>query len=696
MKLDTSIEYLKGVGPRRAEVFKKELKINTFYDFLNFFPYRYLDKTKLYKIKDVKNTNSYIQFIGKISSVYQTQGKGKRIIAKIKDETGSIDLIWFKGLNWIKEFIKKDHEYIVFGKPVNFFGKINFVHPEIEISIQNNRDISGKFSPIYPSTEKLTKSGITNKVIQKLMSNLVLILEDNIKETLSDDIKSKYKLYDLKKAYENVHFPKNNYDLQKSILRLKFDELFFLQLQLLFIKTKKNKKSSKFNFKDVGENVNKLYNECLNFDLTNAQKKVIKEIRQDLRSGYQMNRLLQGDVGCGKTIVALFVILIAIDNTCQGCLMAPTEILAQQHYKTIKNYLKNFNIKIELLTGSIKAKEKENIIRKLKNNEINLLIGTHAVIQKNVKFNNLGLVIIDEQHKFGVEQRSKLWGGENPPHILVMTATPIPRTLSMTIYGDLDVSIIDELPPGRKPIKTVHWLDTKRLKMFNHIKKEINQGRQIYIVYPLINESEKMDYKDLMDGYKSICREFPAPKYNISVVHGQMKPQDKNIEMKRFIKNESQIMVATNVIEVGVDIPNASTIIIESANRFGLSQLHQLRGRVGRGNSQAFCILMTDYKLSENGIKRMQIMTQTNDGFRIAEADLQLRGPGNMLGKEQSGIINFNIADIVKDQQLLILARESSKELLQEDPSLTKQKNINIKNNLNIIRKTKYKWSRIS
>ena len=696
MKLDTSIEYLKGVGPRRAEILNKELQISTFYDLLNFFPYRYLDKTKLYKIKDVKNTESYIQFVGKITSIYQTQGKGKRIIVKIKDETGSIDLIWFKGLNWIKEFLKKDQEYIVFGKPVNFFGKINFVHPEVEHNNKENNNLSGKFAPIYPSTEKLAKSGITNKVIQKLISNLLSVSINNITETLSENIISKHKIYNIKKAYQNIHFPINNNDLKKSIFRLKFEELFFLQLQLLFMKTKKNKKKSTFNFIDIGDNVNKLYKECLDFDLTNAQKKVIKEIRKDLKSGYQMNRLLQGDVGCGKTIVALFILLIAIDNKCQVCLMAPTEILARQHYKTIKQYLSGFDIKIELLTGSIKPKEKESIINDLKTNNIDLIIGTHAVMQKNVSFNNLGLVIIDEQHKFGVEQRGRLWGNINPPHVLVMTATPIPRTLSMTIYGDLDVSIIDELPPGRKQIKTYHWLDTKRLKMFNHIKKEISNGRQIYIVYPLINESEKMDYKDLMDGYKSIQREFPSPEYNISVVHGQMKPQDKDIEMARFVENKTQIMVATNVIEVGVDVPNASTIIIESANKFGLSQLHQLRGRVGRGDSQAYCILMTNYQVSENGIKRMQTMTQTNDGFKIAEADLQLRGPGNMLGKEQSGIINFNIANIVKDQALLMLAREVAKKLIKEDYSLSKYENKNIKVTLNQIRKTKYKWSRIS
>ncbi|MBU1011928.1 MAG: ATP-dependent DNA helicase RecG [Bacteroidetes bacterium] len=696
--LDTPIEYLKGVGPQRAQSLRLELAINTFGDLLNFYPFRYIDKSKIYKIRDISNTNTLIQLKGKISNIQQIgQQRAARLTAILSDNSGSIELVWFRSIRWIKESIKENNEYIVFGKPTLFNNKYNIAHPEIEPVEKEDEGLGESLQPYYNSTEKLKAKGLGNKAIGNLTRNLLIRSEGVLRETLTKEIINNLKLISHEEALLNIHFPKNPQLLSRAQSRLKFEELFFIQLKLLRHKINRTQKIKGNVFTNVGKYVNDFYANNLPFELTNAQKRVIKEIRTDLGSGKQMNRLLQGDVGSGKTLVALMSILIALDNGFQACIMAPTEILATQHAKSIQAMINKLNIKLALLTGSTKTAERKIIHEQLQSGELNVLIGTHALIEDAVKFNNLGLVIIDEQHRFGVEQRAKLWRKNNvPPHILVMTATPIPRTLGMTLYGDLDFSVIDELPPGRKAIKTIHQYDSGRLKLFGFLKKQIKQGNQVYIVYPLINESEKLDLKDLMDGYESISRDFPLPEYAISIVHGKMKPAQKEYEMRRFIKGETQIMVSTTVIEVGIDIPNASVMVIENAERFGLSQLHQLRGRVGRGADQSYCILMSGYKLTAEGKKRLEIMVNSSDGFEIAEADLRLRGPGDLQGTQQSGVLDLKIADLIKDEKILKYARNLANEILDKDPNLETPSNKPLKNQLIQMFKNKPNWGLIS
>ncbi|MCD4746075.1 MAG: ATP-dependent DNA helicase RecG [Bacteroidales bacterium] len=699
--LETSIEYLKGVGPVRAELLKKELNIFTFHDLIGFYPFRYIDRSKFYKVNEVNEVNedlSYVQIKGKITGVH-TIGSQRaiRLIAYLTDDTGQIELVWFKGIKWIKDKFKPDEEYIVFGKPTIFNKKFNIAHPEIEVVSEQINILGETLQPFYSSTEKLKSKGLDSKGIEKIMKNLILLSKEKIPEILSDEIIQNLKLISREEALINIHFPKDKEILQRSQSRLKFDELFFIQLNLINLKYIRIQKYKGHKFSVVGDYLNNFFYNNLPFELTTAQKKVIKEIRADIGSGKQMNRLLQGDVGSGKTLVALMTILIALDNKYQACLMAPTEILANQHYESITKMLKGLSININILTGSTKTSQRKIIHEQLFNGDLQILIGTHALIEETVKYKNLGLVIIDEQHRFGVAQRARLWKKNIiPPHILVMTATPIPRTLAMTLYGDLDFSIIDELPPGRKPVKTVHYYDSNRLRVLGFIKTQIKNGRQIYIVYPLINESETLDLKDLMDGYESIVREFPSPEYAISIVHGQMNTADKDFEMERFVKGETQIMVATTVIEVGIDIPNASIMVIENAERFGLSQLHQLRGRVGRGAEQSYCILMTNYKLTTEARKRIETMVKTSDGFEIADVDLKLRGPGDLQGTQQSGIIDLKIADLIKDEKILKYARNLAIKILEDDSKLKKEINIRIADHLKFINRNKSDWGLIS
>ncbi|WP_027879745.1 ATP-dependent DNA helicase RecG [Mesoflavibacter zeaxanthinifaciens] len=708
--LQTPIDYLKGVGPNRADLLRKELGIHTYQDLINLFPNRYLDRTQYYKINQLQPNASEVQIVGKIIKFEEVaQKRGKRLVATFKDETGTMELVWFRGQKWIRESLKLNTPYVIFGKTNLFANKFSMPHPDIELLSEHQANLRSNMQAIYPSTEKLSNKGISNRVMTKIMQNLFLETKGKFAETLSKNLLKENQLISKPEALFNIHFPQNQEALSKAKFRLKFEELFYIQLQLILKNLINKKKIKGLPFDKVGEHFNNFYKHHLPFELTNAQKRVLKEIRSDLGSHAQMNRLLQGDVGSGKTIVALMSILMALDNGYQACLMAPTEILSVQHYNGLVELCKDLKIRIKLLTGSSKTSERKEIHNLLENGELDLLIGTHALLEDKVKFKNLGLAIIDEQHRFGVKQRSKLWkkgpsiileNGEQsapiPPHILVMTATPIPRTLAMSIYGDLDISIIDELPPGRQAIKTVHRYDNNRLKVFRFIRDEIAKGRQVYIVYPLIEESAQMDYKDLMDGYESIARDFPAPKYQISIVHGQMKPADKDFEMQRFAKGETQIMVATTVIEVGVNVPNASVMIIESAERFGLSQLHQLRGRVGRGAAQSYCILMTSHKLSENSKTRIQTMCQTNDGFEIAEVDLKLRGPGDIMGTQQSGVLNLRIADVVKDSNILQHARYWAKQLLSKDPSLSHPENAVILNTYRQMAKFKNIWNYIS
>ncbi|WP_417557116.1 ATP-dependent DNA helicase RecG [Mesoflavibacter zeaxanthinifaciens] len=708
--LQTPIDYLKGVGPNRADLLRKELGIYTYQDLINLFPNRYLDRTQYYKINQLQPNASEVQIVGKIIKFEEVaQKRGKRLVATFKDETGTMELVWFRGQKWIRESLKLNTPYVIFGKTNLFANKFSMPHPDIELLSEHQANLRSNMQAIYPSTEKLSNKGISNRVMTKIMQNLFLETNGKFAETLSKNLLKENQLISKYEALFNIHFPQNQEALSKAKFRLKFEELFYIQLQLILKNLINKKKIKGLPFDKVGEHFNNFYKHHLPFELTNAQKRVLKEIRSDLGSHAQMNRLLQGDVGSGKTIVALMSILMALDNGYQACLMAPTEILSVQHYNGLVELCKDLKIRIKLLTGSSKTSERKEIHNLLENGELDLLIGTHALLEDKVKFKNLGLAIIDEQHRFGVKQRSKLWkkgpsiileNGEQsapiPPHILVMTATPIPRTLAMSIYGDLDISIIDELPPGRQAIKTVHRYDNNRLKVFRFIRDEIAKGRQVYIVYPLIQESAQMDYKDLMDGYESIARDFPAPKYQISIVHGQMKPADKDFEMQRFAKGETQIMVATTVIEVGVNVPNASVMIIESAERFGLSQLHQLRGRVGRGAAQSYCILMTSHKLSENSKTRIQTMCQTNDGFEIAEVDLKLRGPGDIMGTQQSGVLNLRIADVVKDSNILQHARYWAKQLLSKDPSLSHPENAVILNTYRQMAKFKNIWNYIS
>jgi ATP-dependent DNA helicase RecG len=696
--LQTPIDYLKGVGPKRADLLQKELGIHTYQDLINLFPNRYIDRTQFYKINQLQRNNADVQVIGQIVDVQEVpQKRGKRLVARFQDDTGEMELVWFRGHKWIRESLKFDKDYVIFGKTNWFNGKYNMPHPELELLEDYKKSLRSAMQAIYPSTEKLSNKGISNRVISKIMQQLFTEIKGKFVETLSDNLISELKLISKSEALFNVHFPINQELLAKAQYRLKFEELFYIQLQLIRKNLIHKSKIIGFPFTKVGDYFNTFFKTHLAFELTNAQKRVLKEIRNDLGSNAQMNRLLQGDVGSGKTIVALMSMLMALDNGFQACFMAPTEILSVQHYNGLRDMCNNLNISIKLLTGSSKTLERREIHESLENGELQILIGTHALLEDKVKFKNLGLAIIDEQHRFGVAQRSKLWKkNTSPPHILVMTATPIPRTLAMSVYGDLDISIIDELPPGRKSIKTVHRYDKNRLNVFRFIRDQIAKGRQIYIVYPLIQESATLDYKDLIDGYESIVRDFPLPDYQISIVHGKMKPADKDYEMQRFIKGETQIMVATTVIEVGVDVPNASVMIVESAERFGLSQLHQLRGRVGRGAEQSYCILMTSYKLSNDSKTRLETMVRTNDGFEIAEVDLRLRGPGDIMGTQQSGVLNLKIADIIKDNDILLHARHYAKKILTKDPSLKNLENKTILNTYSQISKYKNIWNYIS
>lgn len=696
--LETPIEYLKGVGPQRGDLLRKELDIHRYGDLLNLYPNRYIDRTRYYKINQLVNSNSEVQIVGKIIHIKTVEQKrGKRLVATFIDDTGEMELVWFQGHKWIKESLKINVPYVIFGKVTSFNGMFNMAHPEMELLDEHKASLRSAMQPVYPSTEKLANKNITNKVINKMMQQLFVETQALFAETLPESIIQELQLIPKNAALFNVHFPKSQELLAKAQFRLKFEELFYIQLQLITKNLIRKHKIKGHPFEIVGDNFNDFYQNHLPFELTDAQKRVIKEIRNDLGSNAQMNRLLQGDVGSGKTIVALLSMLIAKDNGFQSCLMAPTEILATQHFNGLSDLAKNLNINIKLLTGSTKTSERKIIHEELENGSLDILIGTHAILEDKVQFNNLGLAIIDEQHRFGVEQRSKLWKkNEIPPHVLVMTATPIPRTLAMSMYGDLDISVIDELPPGRKPIQTVHRYDSNRLKVWKFLKDEIAKGRQIYIVYPLIQESEKMDYKDLMDGYESISRDFPLPQYSISIVHGKMKPADKDEEMRRFAEGKTNIMVATTVIEVGVNVPNASVMVIESAERFGLSQLHQLRGRVGRGAEQSYCILMTSHKLSNDSKTRLETMCATNDGFEIAEVDLKLRGPGDIMGTQQSGVLNLQIADLVKDRDILQLARHIAIKVLKEDPNMTKTEHQKMKQIFLEMSKKKNIWNYIS
>ncbi len=696
--LHKPIDYLKGVGPARADLLRKELGIKTLADLANFFPNRYIDRTQFFKINQLQQNSAEVQVVGKITHLKTVkQKRGSRLVATYVDDTGRMELVWFRGAKWIKENLKINTPYVAFGRTNWFNGQFNMPHPELELVQDYKKSLQTAMQPVYPSTENLSNKNITNRVMANMMQNLFEITGKNFAETLSEDLRKQLQLVSKGDALFNIHFPQNQDLLTKAQRRLKFEELFYIQLQLIRKKLIHKAKIKGYIFDEVGNHFNKFYKEHLPFELTNAQKRVIREIRKDLGSGAQMNRLLQGDVGSGKTIVALLCMLLALDNNFQSTLMAPTEILATQLYNAVLELLDGMDINVALLTGSTKTSERKIIHEQLENGELHILIGTHALLEDKVQFQNLGLAIIDEQHRFGVAQRAKMWmKNKLPPHVLVMTATPIPRTLAMSVYGDLDISVIDELPPGRKEIKTAHRYDSNRLSVFQFMKEEIAKGRQIYIVYPLIQESQKLDFKDLMDGYESITREFPKPQYQVSIVHGKMKPADKEYEMQRFLKGETQIMVATTVIEVGVNIPNASVMVVESAERFGLSQLHQLRGRVGRGAEQSYCILMTSFKLTNDAKTRLETMVRTNDGFEIAEADLKLRGPGDLMGTQQSGILNLRIADVVKDSQLLQLARQAAISVLKEDPNLLQPENKNISRTYQEIIRNRAIWANIS
>lgn len=693
---DTKIEYLKGIGPIRAGILNKELKIFTIADLLQHYPFRHEDRSQFHQIADVVADMPYLQIKGKVKFT-ETIGEGskERFIAYLRDQTGDIELVWFKGVTGIKKFVQVNQEYLVFGKPTEFNGRINIVHPEIELyNPQEAKEQVGLF-PVYHTTDTMKKKMLDSKALAKVIKQVLPQALPHIRETLPQEVLEHYRLISKKEAIANIHFPKNLEMLEKAKFRLKFEELFYTQIKLIQQNLFRKVNYQGFVFRNTGL-LTEFYKNHLEFDLTHAQKRVIKEIHKDFTSGRQMNRLLQGDVGSGKTIVAFIAMLLAIDNGYQTCLMAPTEILAEQHYQGLKKYADRLGIPIHILTGSSTATERKLIHNDLESGNVKMLIGTHALLEEKVKFKNLGLAIIDEQHRFGVEQRSKLWhkNADIFPHVLVMTATPIPRTLAMTLYGDLDVSIIDELPPGRKPIKTVHRYESHRLRVFGFIREEIKKGRQVYIVYPLIEESEKLNLKNLMEGYESVAKAFP--EYQISVVHGQMKPKEKEYEMQRFLRKETQIMVATTVIEVGVNVPNASIMIIENAERFGLSALHQLRGRVGRGSEQSYCILMTKYELSKEARERIRVMVETNDGFEIANTDLRLRGPGDLAGTQQSGMLDLLIADLSKDGAILEQARSAAQKILEEDANLQLYKNACIKQQLQSLSKNTSNWARIS
>lgn len=699
--LKTPIEYLKGIGQKKAEVLKREFNIVTYTDLLFYFPYRHIDKSTIYKINEILTEGNLMQFRGNVVG-YQILGqqRNRRLSAQFTDGTGTIELVWFNGINWIEKVLQEQHkDIIIFGKPTQFNGRWNITHPEIiDPNARNDSPVPQLFYPLYNTSDRAKKSGLDSKGVAKLVVALLTQLRQMmIPDHLSKEIIEQHQLISLKEALFNIHYPASQEKLAQATLRLKFDELFFPQLKLLKLKLLTERKFRGHIFAHIGENFNYFYHNRLKFDLTGAQKRVIKEIRADLNSGRQMNRLLQGDVGSGKTITALLVMLIAIDNGFQTCLMAPTEILATQHFENIHRQLEGMNVKVALLTGSTKTTERKEIHTGLLDGSIHILIGTHALIEDDVVFLNLGLAVIDEQHRFGVEQRAKLWKkNATPPHILVMTATPIPRTLAMTVYGDLDVSVIDELPKGRRPIVTRHYYESDRNAVLGFMKQQIDAGRQVFVVYPLIDESEKTDLLNLTAGFEAMSRAFPLPRYAVGIVHGRMKPEVKEFEMQRFSKGETNILVSTTVIEVGIDIPNATMMVIENAERFGLSQLHQLRGRVGRGGEQSYCFLMSGNKLSTEGRQRLKAMVSTTDGFEIANFDLKLRGPGDLQGTQQSGILDFKIADIVKDEKLMAYTRNLAKQLLESDPNLSKPENQSISEHLQLLMKREKFWGMIS
>lgn len=703
--LETPVEFIKGVGPLRAELLKKELGIFTAFDLAQHFPFRYIDKSKYHTVADVVSDQTEIQIIGKITGVTEVgAARKKRLVAKFADETGQIELVWFKGIKWVKPTLQLNTPMVIYGKPSKFSSKFNMVHPEIEPLEKHKKSLQQGLQPVYSTTEKLSAKGLNSRGIAKIMQQNLQQILPAIAETLNPTITQNLKLMPLRDAYRHAHFPTDLALLKHARNRLKFDELFFVQLAIINQKNRHRNSLNGLAFKSLGGYFNTYYNHHLPFELTNAQKRVLKEIRNNMRHGHHMNRLIQGDVGSGKTMVAMLCMLMALDNGCQAALMAPTEILAQQHFASLQEALQKINVNVALLTGSTKTAQRKVILTQLAENKLQILVGTHALIEDPVKFCKLGLVVIDEQHRFGVAQRAKLWQKgpktadkkQLAPHILVMTATPIPRTLAMSLYGDLDVSVIDELPPGRKPVTTTHRYENNRLRVIGFLKEELKKGRQAYIVFPLVEESETLDYKNLTDGFEHLLADFPPPQYQLSMVHGRMKPEDKNIEMERFAKGETQILVATTVIEVGVNVPNASIMIIENAEKFGLSQLHQLRGRVGRGAEKSYCILMTTHKLTDDARTRLETMVRTNDGFEIAEVDLRLRGPGDIMGTRQSGLLNFKIADLAKDQQLLQLARQWAENVLEKDPKLQLPENANMRTAYLKKNKHNVKWSRIS
>lgn len=690
------IKYLTGVGPQRADLLGKELGIYTIRDLLYYFPYKHIDRSRIYQVREIDASMPYIQLQGEILSFEAVgEGRARRLIARFSDGTGVVDLVWFQGIKFLLNRYKVHQPYVVFGKPTAFNGRVNIAHPDIDPI--SEVAVSGLgLRPHYNTTEKMKRAGLTSHVLEKMMGAVMKLIEIPLPETLTPQIVSRHRLMPLTEALANVHFPKNVELLRQAQYRLKFEELFYVQLNILRYASDRFRKYKGYVFPKVGDAFHTFYSKYLPFELTEAQKRVIREVRKDLGSGRQMNRLLQGDVGSGKTLVALMCMLIAVDNGFQSCLMAPTEILANQHFETLASFLKDMDVRVELLTGSVKGKKREQILQALADGEVDILIGTHAVIEDTVNFLSLGLAVIDEQHRFGVEQRAKLWKKNlRPPHVLVMTATPIPRTLAMTLYGDLDVSVIDELPPGRKPVATIHQFDNRRMFLHDFLRKQIESGRQAYIVFPLIQESEKIDLQNLEEGYERVCKEFP--EYTVCKVHGKMKAAEKEAEMQLFVSGQAQILVATTVIEVGVNVPNASVMVIENAERFGLSQLHQLRGRVGRGASQSYCILVTGFKLSEETRKRIEIMVRTNDGFEIAEADLKLRGPGDMEGTQQSGVaFDLKIADLAHDGQLLQYAREAARQIVEADQDASLPENEILWKQLKLLRKNNVDWSAIS
>lgn len=694
--LSTRIEYLKGVGEKRAGILNKELGIFTFGDLLEHYPYRYVDKTKYVKIRDIGSDDVYIQVVGRVVGKELVQGKGQRLVVRLADETAAIDLVFFHGLKWINDSFVIGRTYVIFGKPTLFNGSFNFAHPEFETLEAHKKGLQQVLFPMYTTTERMKNSFINSKTMARYVLDLLLLCDRRIDETLPSYILSTYNLISRQKAFEQIHFPQSDEQLTFAKIRLKFEELFYMQLEHQYNKSRNTRSSIGFVFSKVGDSFNDFYYNHLPFTLTSAQQRVVKEIRNDMRSSHQMNRLLQGDVGSGKTLVALLCMLIAKDNGYQSAILAPTELLAQQHYNSITNFLEDMPVRVSLLTGATKQKERKGLLKDLSEGSIDILIGTHAILEDNVLFSNLGLAVIDEQHRFGVEQRSKMWRKNTiAPHVLVMTATPIPRTLAMTVYGDLDTSVIDELPPNRRPVKTMHIYEKDTHDLFGFMRQQIAEGRQVYVVYPLIYENEKLDLKDLMDGYDVIADNFPLPQYQISIVHGQMDSQSKEYEMDRFKRGITDIMVATTVIEVGVDVPNATVMVIENAERFGLAQLHQLRGRVGRGAQQSYCILKTKHELTTEARFRIETMCRTNNGFEIADADLKLRGPGDVAGTQQSGVLDLKIADIVKDNLMLLQARELAVKIIQEDPQLVLDRNALLRRQLFEQREQK-DFSRIS